>query len=80
MDFACVLPLGGSYRQGIREVAMTEQDQDDVRAALTEMLTNVPQDVEEVLGPFLHWCRDHIDEIEALAFLELVKESVSRPR
>jgi hypothetical protein len=58
---------------------MTEQDQDDVRAALTAMLTNVPPDVEEVLGPFLHWCREHIDEIEAIAFLELMKVSLARP-
>jgi hypothetical protein len=59
-----------------RDAATTQQEQDDVRAALTAMLTNVPQDVEEVLGPFLRWCRDHIDEIEAIAFFELVKASV----
>jgi hypothetical protein len=62
-----------------REASTTKQEQEDVRSALAEMLTNVPQDVEEVLGPFLHWCRDHIDEIEAIAFLELMKASVEPP-
>jgi hypothetical protein len=59
-----------------RDAATFNQEQDEVRTALTELFTNVPRDVEEVVGPFLRWCRDHIEEIEAIAFGELLRESV----
>jgi hypothetical protein len=62
-----------------RDAATLNQEQDDVRAALPELLTSVPPDVEEVVGPFLPWCRNHIEENEAIAFLELGRESAGAP-
>jgi hypothetical protein len=62
-----------------RDAAVTDQERDAVRKALNAVLINVPRDVEEVLGPFLDWCRDHIEEIEAVAVLELGKVLVAPP-